>query len=128
MRIYDDIQKEFERANSLNASLSSELEKTEKETTEGSWGTVNLALAYGGRNDIVNATKRIIKEKVKPEGCNLIVAYFFKHKAFIEKALCLLAFSVLALWRTPVRRRMQKRKIYLPFSTSVQRVETFSTR
>ena len=41
-----------------------------------------------------------------------------KHKAFIENALCFLAFSVFALWRTPVRRRMQKRKIYLPFSTS----------
>ena len=38
--------------------------------------------------------------------------------AFIEKVLCLLAFSVLALWRTPVRRRMQERKIYLPFSKS----------
>ena len=51
-----------------------------------------------------------------------------KHKAFIEKALCLLAFSVLVLWRTLVRRRIQERKIYLPFSTVSQRVETFSTR
>ena len=41
-----------------------------------------------------------------------------KHKAFIEKALCLLAFFVLALCRTLVRRRMQERKIYLPFSKS----------
>ena len=41
-----------------------------------------------------------------------------KHKAFIDKALCLLAFSVLALCRTLVRRRMQERKIYLPFSKS----------
>ena len=41
-----------------------------------------------------------------------------KHKAFIENALRFLAFFVFALWRTPVRRRMQKRKIYLPFSTS----------
>lgn len=30
-------------------------------------GTVNLAFAYGGRNDIVNATKRMIKEKVNPD-------------------------------------------------------------
>ena len=41
-----------------------------------------------------------------------------KRKTFIENALRFLAFSVFALWRTPVRRRMQKRKIYLPFSTS----------
>ncbi len=41
-----------------------------------------------------------------------------KHTAFIEKALCLLAFFVLALWRTLVRLRMQERKIYLPFSKS----------
>lgn len=38
-----------------------------KETAHCKKGTVNLAFAYGGRNDIVNATKRIIKEKVKPE-------------------------------------------------------------
>ena len=38
-----------------------------KETAHCKKGTVNLAFAYGGRNDIVNATKRIIEEKVKPE-------------------------------------------------------------
>ena len=38
-----------------------------KETAHCKKGTVNLAFAYGGRNDIVNATKKIIKEKVKPE-------------------------------------------------------------
>ncbi|MBR2391507.1 MAG: di-trans,poly-cis-decaprenylcistransferase [Clostridia bacterium] len=38
-----------------------------KETAHCKKGTVNLAFAYGGRNDIVNATKRIINEKVKPE-------------------------------------------------------------
>ena len=43
------------------------IDEVEKETAEGKTGTVNLALAYGGRNDIVNATKRIIKEKVKIE-------------------------------------------------------------
>jgi hypothetical protein len=41
-----------------------------------------------------------------------------KPKAFIEKALGLLAFFSLALWRTLARRRMQERKIYLPFSKS----------
>jgi len=43
------------------------IDTVEKETKDCKKGTVNLAIAYGGRNDIVNATKRIIKEKVKPE-------------------------------------------------------------
>lgn len=43
------------------------LDEIEKQTAGGQKGTVNLAIAYGGRNDIVNATKRIISEKVKPE-------------------------------------------------------------
>lgn len=43
------------------------LNKVEKETAGGKKGIVNFALAYGGRNDIVNATKRIINEKVNPD-------------------------------------------------------------
>ncbi len=43
------------------------IEEMERDTANGTTGTVNIAMAYGGRNDIVNATKRIIKEKVKPE-------------------------------------------------------------
>ena len=43
------------------------IDEMEKDTAGGEIGTVNIALAYGGRNDIVNATKRIINEKVKPE-------------------------------------------------------------
>ena len=43
------------------------IDEVEKETAEGKTGTVNIAMAYGGRNDIINATKRIIKEKVKAE-------------------------------------------------------------
>ena len=39
----------------------------EKDTANGTTGTINIALAYGGRNDIVNAAKRIVREKVKPE-------------------------------------------------------------
>lgn len=39
----------------------------EKETKDCQKGTVNIALAYGGRNDIINAAKRIVKEKVKTE-------------------------------------------------------------
>lgn len=43
------------------------LNKTEEDTKHCKKGTINIAIAYGGRNDIVNATKRIIQEKVKPE-------------------------------------------------------------
>jgi hypothetical protein len=43
-----------------------------------------------------------------------------KHKVIIENTLCLLAFSVLALCHTFVCRRVQERKIYLPFSKSAQ--------
>lgn len=43
------------------------IDTVEKETKDCKKGTVNLAIAYGGRNDIVNATKRIVKEKVKTE-------------------------------------------------------------
>lgn len=43
------------------------ISEVEEETKEGKKGIVNLAIAYGGRNDIINATKRIVKEKVKPE-------------------------------------------------------------
>lgn len=43
------------------------IDNMEKSTADGTTGTINIALAYGGRNDIINATKRIIKEKVKPE-------------------------------------------------------------
>ena len=47
--------------------IINKIDTVEKETKDCKKGTVNLAIAYGGRNDIVNATKRIIKEKVKPE-------------------------------------------------------------
>lgn len=43
------------------------IEEVEKETADGKTGIVNIAIAYGGRNDIVNATKRMIQEKVKVE-------------------------------------------------------------
>lgn len=46
------------------------IDEMEKDTADGKTGTINIALAYGGRNDIVNATKRILKEKVKPEDIN----------------------------------------------------------
>lgn len=43
------------------------IDQMEEDTKDGKTGTINIALAYGGRNDIVNATKRIIEQKVKPE-------------------------------------------------------------
>ena len=43
------------------------IDRVEEKTAVGKRGIVNFAFAYGGRNDIVNATKKIIKEGVKPE-------------------------------------------------------------
>ena len=43
------------------------IKEVEDETKDCKKGIVNLAIAYGGRNDIINAAKRIVKEKVKPE-------------------------------------------------------------
>lgn len=51
----------------LDKDILDIIDEMEKATAGGTTGTINIALAYGGRNDIVNATKRIIKEKVKPE-------------------------------------------------------------
>ncbi len=51
----------------LPQDLLDMIAKLEKETANCTKGTVTIALAYGGRNDIVNATKRIIAEKVNPE-------------------------------------------------------------
>ncbi len=43
------------------------IDKLEKNTAGCKKGTVNIALAYGGRNDIVNATKKMLKEKIDPK-------------------------------------------------------------
>jgi len=43
------------------------IDELERDTKEGTKGTINIALAYGGRNDIVNATKRMIRENVNPD-------------------------------------------------------------
>ena len=43
------------------------IDKLEKNTAACKKGTVNIALAYGGRNDIVNATKNMLKENVDPK-------------------------------------------------------------
>ena len=43
------------------------IKDVEKATANGTKGIINIAMAYGGRNDIVNATKRIIREKVSAD-------------------------------------------------------------
>lgn len=43
------------------------INQLEEDTKDCKKGIVNIAMAYGGRNDIVNATRRIIREGVKPE-------------------------------------------------------------
>lgn len=43
------------------------IENLENETKDCKKGVINLAIAYGGRNDIVNAAKKMIVEGVKPE-------------------------------------------------------------
>ena len=46
------------------------IDKVERKTKDCKKGIVNIALAYGGRNDIVNAVKKMVKEKVKSEDVN----------------------------------------------------------
>ena len=40
------------------------IDEVEEQTKNGEKGTINIAFAYGGRNDIVNATKRMIESGV----------------------------------------------------------------
>lgn len=51
----------------MPADMVEIIKNLEEDTKNCKKGVVNIAMVYGGRNDIVNATKRIIKEKVKPE-------------------------------------------------------------
>lgn len=43
------------------------IDEMERDTAHCQRGIVNIALAYGGRNDIVNATKKIIRENLNPD-------------------------------------------------------------
>ena len=43
------------------------IDKAEKQTQNCKRGYINISLSYGGRNDIVNATKKIIKANLLPE-------------------------------------------------------------
>ncbi len=51
----------------LSDSLNSVVEKVEKATEHNTAMHLNLAVSYGGRWDIVNATKEIIKAGIDPE-------------------------------------------------------------
>ena len=43
------------------------IDEMERDTKDCKKGTINIALAYGGRNDIVNATKKILRENVSAD-------------------------------------------------------------
>ena len=50
----------------LSQEMIDVIEEMERDTKDCKKGTINIALAYGGRNDIINATKKMIKENVDP--------------------------------------------------------------
>lgn len=51
----------------LSASLKDVVEKVEEATKNNTAMHLNLAVSYGGRWDIVNAAKEILKQKIDPE-------------------------------------------------------------
>lgn len=51
----------------LTPDILAIIDKAEKDTSFCNKGTVNICLAYGGRNDIVNAARKIIKANLLPE-------------------------------------------------------------
>ncbi len=51
----------------LPDDLNQIIDEMEEKTKDCKKGTVNIAIAYGGRNDIVNATKKIMAAGLKPE-------------------------------------------------------------
>ena len=52
----------------LPKSLLNTIEKVENETSKNNTLHLNLAISYGGRWDIINAVKKMISEKINPEG------------------------------------------------------------
>ena len=54
----------------LPKSLQKAIEKAEKETKNNKVMLLNIALSYGGRAEIVQAFKKIIKKKIPPESIN----------------------------------------------------------
>lgn len=72
----DDFNKEGVRVRvigekeKLSDSLKEVIERVEKETAKNSQLYLNLGVSYGGKWDIVNAVKKIIKDNVSPEKIN----------------------------------------------------------
>jgi tritrans,polycis-undecaprenyl-diphosphate synthase [geranylgeranyl-diphosphate specific] len=56
--------------NLLPKDLRNECKKLEKETQKNSGLIVNIAIAYGGRQEIIEAVKKILKNKIKPKDLN----------------------------------------------------------
>ena len=54
----------------LPKSLQKAIEKVEKETKNNKVMLLNIALSYGGRAEIVQAFKKIIKKKIPPKSIN----------------------------------------------------------
>lgn len=54
----------------LPKDLQQECKKLEKETEKNSDFLVNFAIAYGGRQEIIEAVRKILKNKIKPEELN----------------------------------------------------------
>jgi undecaprenyl diphosphate synthase len=54
----------------LSDSLKKVIEKVEGATQKNTQAHLNLAVSYGGRWDIVNAAKEIIKQGIDPETLN----------------------------------------------------------
>ena len=51
----------------FSGDLLQEMEKAERETADNTEMTLNIAINYGGRDDIVHAVKSIVSEKVPAE-------------------------------------------------------------
>ena len=51
----------------LNQTVKSAIEKTEEKTANNSKGVLTLCFNYGGRQEIVDATKKIVEAGVSPE-------------------------------------------------------------
>lgn len=51
----------------LSSGLKNLVRKIEDETKNNKGGILNLAISYGGRMEIIDAVKKIIKKKISPE-------------------------------------------------------------
>lgn len=55
------------RKDRLPAKILSQIEKLEEETKNYNGHILNVALDYGGRDEIVRATRKIVEEKISPD-------------------------------------------------------------